>query len=281
MANWCIIQSVESYKQHPDLIECQLKENSNELKHPRFAEVRKGDKIVYYARGDKVVIGIFEVRSESEILQDDPKWTHPISVHHISPSTMPPDGKVLDFKTLLMDPVVEFKLFPKKNRCQYMIWNHYIHALSDTDVQVIKAAIQSGRYLVPLSEDAPSNPVMERIGEAFRNTDLLYEPVDEMGLVYLFARCHRELGFPYVVKIRSKFPDVIAMDANGGRVTIELEYKSSSYNNNHPLDGCDYIVCWEDDWDNPPSSLKPEIISIKENLRDIFKMRMEQAFGPS
>jgi hypothetical protein len=278
LSNWWIIQSLESYKQHPDLIGCQLRENSNELKHPRFAEIKKGDKIVYYATGDRVVVGIFEVTSESEILRNDDKWTRPISVYHIVPSLVPPDGEVLDFKALLTDPDVQFKLFPKKNRWQYLIWNHYIHSLADSDVQVVRSAIQSGKYLVPLIEEETSRPVMERIGEPFKNVDLLYEPVDEMGLVYLFARYHKELGFPYVVKIRAKFPDVIAMDAKGERVTIELEYKSSNYSNNHPLKGCDYIVCWEDDWDNPPSALEPEIISVKERLPDIFKIRMERAF---
>ena len=35
----------------------------------------------------------------------------------------------------------------------------------------------------------------------------------------------------------------------GYPVTMELEYRSSEYEKHgHPEEGCDLLVCWEDDW---------------------------------
>lgn len=58
-----------------------------------------------------------------------------------------------------------------------------------------------------------------------------------------FARYHVELGYPKILVSQEAFPDYILEDASGNRIRAEAEFRSSGYN--HPLDGCDLVVCWE------------------------------------
>ncbi len=95
---------------------------------------------------------------------------------------------------------------------------------------------------------------------------MLYEPVNELGVVLLFGMYHRELGFPYIIKVQQSFPDMIALDEEGDYCRIEFEYKSSSFiQHGHDPDGCDYIVCWIDDLDDQ-SPLKEKTISLREEI---------------
>jgi hypothetical protein len=64
----------------------------------QFAEIKKGDKIVYYASKNCVVIGIFDVVSDITYLEKDPYWNE-IMVYSIRPAEMPPEGYYLDFKS--------------------------------------------------------------------------------------------------------------------------------------------------------------------------------------
>ena len=174
-----------------------------------------------------MLVGIFEVVSNMERLRDDEYWGND-AIYRLNPSIMPTAGFFVDWKKLLFDPAVSFDLFPKKERWVYTIWKHYIHPLSARDFETIKTAVSSRRYEVPV--EVEEKTISERLGPAFGTIDLLFEPVDEMGLVYLFARHHREIGFPFIVKLRSKYPDVIAIDTKGERKLIELEFRSSSFN---------------------------------------------------
>ena len=100
---------------------------------------------------------------------------------------------------------------------------------------------------------------------------LLYEPQSELEVIVLFAMYHRELGFPYILRVGSEFPDAIVLDENGERKSIEFELFSKSFlQHRHPISECDYIVCWEDNWKDPPEEAASKIISLKERLRDIL-----------
>lgn len=95
---------------------------------------------------------------------------------------------------------------------------------------------------------------------------MLYEPINELGVVLLFGMHHRELGFPYIIKVQQSFPDMIALDEEGNYCRIEFEYKSSSFiQHGHDPNDCDYIVCWIDDLDNQ-SPLKEKTLSLKEEI---------------
>lgn len=95
---------------------------------------------------------------------------------------------------------------------------------------------------------------------------LLYEPRTEQEVLYLFSRHHRKLGFTYIKRIQQDFPDVIALDDRADEKRIELELFASEFESHrHPPQGCDFIVCWENDKQNPPSNW-PRIIALKEIL---------------
>lgn len=101
---------------------------------------------------------------------------------------------------------------------------------------------------------------------------LAYAPVNENGVVFLFAAIADKLGFR-VIHIQSAFPDCIALRlTRAGRkgnistqVKIEFEYRSSNFfQHKHDYRQCNYIVCWEDDTPNPPASI--EIIELKKEI---------------
>lgn len=92
----------------------------------------------------------------------------------------------------------------------------------------------------------------------------LFEPECEQEVVYLFAVLHRDLGFPYVLKLRTEFPDAVVIDKNRETKTIEFELRASDFiQHGHPKDGCDFVVCWENDFEEPPDGM-PKILSLKE-----------------
>lgn len=275
MVNWFIIQSLESYSQHPDWIGCELKENSNEPIHKQFKTIKKGDRVVYYATGDKVVVGVFLVVSNRmEVIHGDKYWLDPVGIFRLKPESMPPDGRYLDFKRLLFTDKITFQLFPDKDRWRYVVWNHYIYQLSASDLALIRRALTDSQFLTKVDfQESEVKVLANRLGAPVESASLLFEPIDEMGVVYLFAGYHKRLGFPFVVRLRSKFPDAYVIDSNGDQKTIELQFKASDFERDgHPLDGCDYIICWENDWEDAPKG-SPKIIPLREALSDIFTLR--------
>ncbi|MEM2126609.1 MAG: hypothetical protein QXH67_00090 [Candidatus Bathyarchaeia archaeon] len=105
---------------------------------------------------------------------------------------------------------------------------------------------------------------------------LLFEPRSEAELLLLFGRYHRELGFPYILAVRDRFPDIIAIDEDGELKRIELELKSRSFpQHEHRLEDCDHIICWEDDWEAPEEAAG-KILSMKDRIRDIISSAWKQ-----
>jgi hypothetical protein len=100
--------------------------------------------------------------------------------------------------------------------------------------------------------------------------NLTYEPTNEQGVVFLFGMVSKALGFESVEYLGTDFPDCEAKwRVPNGRlqhVRIEFEFRSRSYD--HPTDGCDVIVCWEDNWKKdcplPVIELKKEIKRLKD-----------------
>lgn len=97
---------------------------------------------------------------------------------------------------------------------------------------------------------------------------ILFEPEYEQEVVYLFAIFHRELGFPYIIKIRNEFPDVWVIDKNRDKKRIEIEVKASDFIlHKHDKKGCDFIVCWENDIENGEDL--PQIIALKDFIEEL------------
>jgi hypothetical protein len=96
---------------------------------------------------------------------------------------------------------------------------------------------------------------------------------EEIG--FLFARIFYALGFDYVKKVRTEFPDCICY-REGQEVGIEFEPAlslSRDHIQKHNLDSCQYIICWEDNlesYDPMIDEIKGKHIKVIE-LKKIFE----------
>lgn len=125
------------------------------------------------------------------------------------------------------------------------------------------------RFLYTTHKPEKTIIATKRKSEALHRLGILFSPSTEQEVVYLFSSLHKELGFPYIVKLRQEFPDVIAMDKDRNNVKIEIEVFASDFvNHKHDVNGCDFIVCWENDLIDVPEKF-PEIISLKDFIEEL------------
>lgn len=107
------------------------------------------------------------------------------------------------------------------------------------------------------------------LGEFLDFRGLKHTPVNEQGVVFLFGMVALELG--YVVEIvRTGFPDCEAKRRVGKdrweRIRIEFEFQSRSFlGHGHDKNGCDVIVCWENNWPDCPL----EVVELSAIIQDL------------
>lgn len=141
---------MQAFRQHPNMIGNRVKAPS--LKRPwlsTFSKIQRGDEIVYYAAGDYVVVGIFQVICDVEYLPNDPHWKE-MMVYRIKPVKKPPVGSYLSLKKLIKDPNVHFDMFPNKKN-----WGGYLQGktckpITQRDFTTIEKALSKGEYLIRL-----------------------------------------------------------------------------------------------------------------------------------
>lgn len=97
---------------------------------------------------------------------------------------------------------------------------------------------------------------------------IVYEPINEQGVILLFAALCHDLGF-MIEAIRSAFPDALLRRRNAkgtwNSCRAEFEFKSSSFRlHKHDPKQCDLIICWEHDWQDCPK----EVICLKEKVKE-------------
>lgn len=99
-------------------------------------------------------------------------------------------------------------------------------------------------------------------GEPLQVRGLQHTPVNEMGVLFLFATMANELGF-VVESLTPGFPDCEAKRRVGKtweRVRIEFEYQSHNFRDHrHDPQACGLIVCWEHNWEKCPL----EVLELK------------------
>jgi len=93
---------------------------------------------------------------------------------------------------------------------------------------------------------------------------IVYEPVNEQGVILLFAALCHDLGF-MIEGIRSSFPDALLRRRNTkgtwNSCRAEFEYKSSNFKvHKHNPSQCDIVICWEHDW----ADCLLEVLCLKE-----------------
>lgn len=108
------------------------------------------------------------------------------------------------------------------------------------------------------------------VGEPINFRGIIYAPVNEQGVVFLFSKVHDDLGIK-MEGIQQAFPDGRARRFNGkGWVEekIEFEYRASEFQvHGHDIEKCDIIVCWVNDWPDCPI----EIIDLKSVVKELTK----------
>jgi len=110
------------------------------------------------------------------------------------------------------------------------------------------------------------------VGPRSQIPDLVYEPINEMGVIFLFAKYHKELGIEYIEGIQQGFPDAFGRRKIGKTeyepVDIEFEFRSLDFKNHqHDPNQCDIIVCWEHNWKECPI----EVIELKAALSKLLE----------
>ncbi len=118
-----------------------------------------------------------------------------------------------------------------------------------------------------VADDAPPRRVQHRnvVGKLINFRGLVYAPVNENGVIFLFGRVAEDLNM-YVETIRPGYPDCIAKRYVGKgcweEVRIEFEFRSSDFHRHkHHAPDCDAIVCWEHDWKDCRENL--EVIELR------------------
>jgi len=104
-------------------------------------------------------------------------------------------------------------------------------------------------------------------GEPINFRGLVYAPINEQGVVFLFSKVSEDLNIK-IEEIQQGFPDAIGKvktDKGYAKRTIEFEYKSSNYD--HLPKKCDILICWEHDWLGCPKDI--EIIELKKVVEAI------------
>lgn len=108
-------------------------------------------------------------------------------------------------------------------------------------------------------------------GEPIDFRGFRHAPINEQGVVFLFAMVSRELGF-HVEAVQQGFPDCegkYLYDPKKNlwaKARIEFEYVASNFQQHgHDPSQCDFIVCWMNDWPECPVNvieLKSEILKL-------------------
>ena len=98
-----------------------------------------------------------------------------------------------------------------------------------------------------------------------------FAPRSEQEVVTLFGFLLPHLKRRFLInEVREQFPDCLAREINGSSegkpVRIEFELRATNFAaHKHDANGCDLIVCWEDDWQSctiERLSLKSEIAAL-------------------
>lgn len=111
----------------------------------------------------------------------------------------------------------------------------------------------------------------QNYGEPMEFRGLRHAPINEQGVVFLFGMVSEELGFR-VESIQQAFPDCEASYLYNPKrklwrkARIEFEFRAANFRKAcHDEKGCDFIVCWINDWDDCPI----EVIELKSIIKKL------------
>ncbi len=270
MKYWFIIHSLKDYFAHSDFI------GHKKGKSERIEKVNKGDKIVYYAKGDSVVVGTFEVVSNKKEWPDDSFWKGPHVVMKIKQRRLAKPPLFVRIHDLVENIRPPLSIFPKGKFKAIKFKDRTAVEITEKDFISIEKYIKS--FKLPNNALFKGSPNDTNLGEPMDLEVMNYAPTSEQGVVALFSHFMTRIRSHHFVKIefiRSGFPDACAIEKIGdnfSRKYIEFEFKASKFrehikNKTHAQTRCDYVVCWENDFPSCPVEvieLKKEIASTKK-----------------
>ena len=267
MRSWFIIHSLEAYQYHPDYIGKEKK------RAKKIENVRKGDRIIYYATGDSVMVGTFEVVGSKEEWTSDKHWLGPMVCMKIRPRYLAKPPYFVPIHDLIKKIEPPLQLFPNGKFVPIKFKDRTAVEIANVDFRRIEKYLKSYEPTEALFKGAPNDG---DLGEPMDLGVLNYAPTSEQGAVALFVHFmdkFKDHKFVKIEFIRAGFPDACVIEKEGSlynRKYIEFEFKASKFsehlkNKNHKVTKCDYVVCWENDYFTCPIrviELKSEIAAI-------------------
>jgi hypothetical protein len=134
------------------------------------------------------------------------------------------------------------------------------------DKRLKSKAKEKGERSKPEDSSPPGRQVYYQdtfYGPPLFSCAVTYAPVNELGVMVLFAALAKDLGFT-ITHIQGQFPDGEVMrEVEPGRhqrLPVEFEFESRNFvTHGHPVDGCKLIVCWRHNWPECPV----EVLELK------------------
>jgi len=179
IGQYLVLHDLMAYRQHPDLI-CNFLNRQAKTKWKKpvsrlFGKIRRGDRIVYYATNDSLVIGIFQIASDILYIENDQHWGSDVAAFRIEPFKLPPNGYFLDFKALMRETRARFDMFPKREIWYSYLQGHSTKRMTSNDFRIVGKSLDQGRYLVPQERFVPADTDWHRKLAWLR--DLRFEPI--------------------------------------------------------------------------------------------------------
>ncbi len=119
------------------------------------------------------------------------------------------------------------------------------------------------------------------VGPLINFRGLVYSPINEQGVVFLFGRVLEDLNL-YIEEIRIKYPDCVGRRYTGKgweRVYIEFEYLATNFIlHGHDPKECNIIVCWQNDLKESDKKKLPgiEIIELRTLIEELENSPIEE-----
>ena len=142
----------------------------------------------------------------------------------------------------------------------------------DNHFRADEEALDTKDIAVTIDDESDVDDV---VGEPMELQVMRWTPTNEMGVVALFIEFRKELGFPLIEFIRTRFPDSAVFETSSKgyvRRYVEFEFRSSGYKAHlKSRRKCHYVVCWENDWKDcpiPVIELKQEIPAILKKIKN-------------
>jgi hypothetical protein len=139
------------------------------------------------------------------------------------------------------------------------------------DQRISEPPVKVENHLPSISYSNGSREPAQLYGEPIDFRGLRHAPINEQGVVYLFGMVSRELGF-YIEAIQQGFPDCEGKSLHDhkknlwAKARIEFEFRASSFKEHgHDPSGCDFVVCWINDWTDCP-------ITVIELRKELLKL---------